>query len=68
MKYLTTILIVAFCHIGQSQTTVLTTDRTLAIPKLEFDQNGELKIIASATSSLSDFDFLVGNGRCITAD
>jgi len=63
MKHLTTILVVAFCHIGQAQTTVLTTDSTLAIPKLEFDQNGELRIAASATSSPSDFDFLVGKWK-----
>jgi hypothetical protein len=35
----------------------------LAIPKLEFGPNGELKITASATSSASDFDFLVGKWK-----
>jgi hypothetical protein len=43
--------------------TVLTADPTLAIPKLEFGPNGELKITASATSSASDFDFLVGKWK-----
>ncbi len=46
MKYLATILFLALCSIGQAQKTVLTTDETLAIPKLTFDPNGELKIIA----------------------
>jgi hypothetical protein len=41
----------------------LRTDSTLAIPQLQFDANGELKITASATSSQSDFDFLVGKWK-----
>jgi hypothetical protein len=67
MKYLLTILAVSICGIGANragidgaQKTVLTTDSALAIPKLEFDTKGELKIVASTTSSASDFDFLVG--------
>src|SRR4029450_2588989 len=63
MKYLITILLVAVCHIGHAQKQVLTTDSTLAIPKLNFDQNGELIITASPTSSPSDFDFLVGKWK-----
>ena len=68
MKYLTTILFLALCTInasraGEAQNTVLTTDETLTIPKLSFDPNGELKITASATSSPSDFDFLVGKWK-----
>src|SRR5205814_10456909 len=61
MKYLITILLFAICHIGQAQQTVLTNDPTIAIPKVNFDEKGELKITASATSSPNDFDFLVGN-------
>jgi hypothetical protein len=63
MKYLMTILLVAICSIGQAQNKVLTTDPTLAIPKLNFDASGELKITASTTSSQSDFDFLVGKWK-----
>src|SRR5438045_9450282 len=63
MKYLITILLFAICHIGQAQQTVLTNDPTIAIPKVNFDENGELKITASATSSPNDFDFLVGNWK-----
>src|SRR5256886_2246922 len=63
MKYLMTVLLVTVCNIGQAQKVVLTTDRTLAIPKLSFDANGELKITASGTSSPSDFDFLVGKWK-----
>jgi hypothetical protein len=62
MKYLITILFLAVCNVGQAQKTVLTTDNTLAIPKVNFDPNGELKITASPTSSQNDFDFPVGNG------
>lgn len=63
MKYLLTIGLLAFCHAGNAQQTVLTTDPTLAIPKVSFDDRGELKIIASATSSPNDFDFLVGKWK-----
>ena len=63
MKYLATILFLALCSIGQAQKTVLTTDETLAIPKLTFDPNGELKITASPMSSQRDFDFLVGKWK-----
>jgi len=63
VKYLITILLLAICHAGTAQQTVLTTDPTLAIPKLNFDEKGELKITASATSSPNDFDFLVGKWK-----
>jgi hypothetical protein len=63
MKYLATILFLALCSIGQAQKTVLTTDETLAIPKLAFDPNEELKITASPASSQRDFDFLVGKWK-----
>ena len=41
----------------------LTTDTSLAIPKLSFDAKGDLVITASATSSVGDFDFLVGKWK-----
>ena len=63
MKYLITILLFAICHIGQAQQTVLTNDSTIAIPKVNFDEKGELKIAASTTSSPNDFDFLVGKWK-----
>jgi hypothetical protein len=63
MKYLMMILLLTICNAGHAQQTILTTDSTLAIPKLTFDTNGELKITASATSSQSDFDFLVGKWK-----
>src|SRR5436190_18970951 len=59
MKCLMTIVLLTICNVGQAQKT----DTTLAIPKLTFDPNGELKITASATSSQSDFDFLVGKWK-----
>jgi hypothetical protein len=65
MKYLATILFLALCSIGQAQKTVLTADESLAIPKSNFDPNGELRITASPMSSQRDFDFLVGKWKCI---
>jgi hypothetical protein len=35
----------------------------LEIPKIDFDQNGELKITASPTSSKHDFDFFEGKWK-----
>src|SRR5438874_7387416 len=63
MKYSITILFLAICSFAQAQTTVLMTDPSLPIPKLNFDDKGELKITASTTSSPSDFDFLVGKWK-----
>src|SRR5438132_14185842 len=63
MKYYITILFLAICSFAQAQTTVLMTDPSLPIPKLSFDEKGDLKITASATSSPSDFDFLVGKWK-----
>src|SRR5436190_21663651 len=63
MKYSITILFFAICSFAQAQTSVLMTDPSLPIPKLNFDDKGDLKITASATSSPSDFDFLVGKWR-----
>jgi hypothetical protein len=63
MKYRLTILLFALWDIGNGQQTVLTTDPALAIPKVSFDEKGELKITASATSPPNDFDFLVGKWK-----
>ncbi len=63
MKYSITILFIAICSFAQAQTTVLTTDPSLPIPKLSFDEKSDLKITASATSSPSNFDFLVGKWK-----
>jgi hypothetical protein len=63
MKYLVAILLFTICAVGQTRKTVLTADPVLAIPKLNFDEKGELVITTSATSSQSDFDFLVGKWK-----
>ena len=42
---------------------MLTTDSSVAIPKINFDPNGNLLIKASLTSSPNDFDFLVGKWK-----
>ncbi len=41
----------------------LTADESVPIPKVNFDAKGNLVLTASATSSPSDFDFLVGNWK-----
>jgi hypothetical protein len=63
MKYSITILFLAAGGFAHAQSTVLTTDPSLPIPKLSFDAKGDLKIAASTTSSPSDFDFLVGKWK-----
>jgi hypothetical protein len=63
MKYSITILFLAIRSFAQAQTTVLTTDASLPIPKLSFDEKADLKITALATSSPNDFDFLVGKWK-----
>jgi len=42
---------------------LMRTDGNLSIPKLTFDMHGELQMTASATSSINDFDFLVGKWK-----
>jgi len=49
--------------VGARRRKLLKTDSTLVIPKLHFDANGELTMVASATSSPRDFDFLVGRWK-----
>jgi hypothetical protein len=63
LKYSIAILFFATCSFAGAQTTVLTADPSLPIPKLDFDDKGDLKITASATSARSDFDFLVGKWK-----
>jgi hypothetical protein len=43
MKYSITILFLAICSFAHAQTTVLTTDPSLPIPKFSFDEKGRLK-------------------------
>ncbi|MEO6454114.1 MAG: hypothetical protein ABIN97_08590 [Ginsengibacter sp.] len=63
MKYLITILLFTIYNIGQSQQMFKATNDTLAIPKLNFDANGELKMTASTSSSKHDFDFFIGKWK-----
>ena len=63
MRYSIALLLCTICHIGQAQKNVLKTDTSLAIPRLNFDANGNLLIKASSASSHSDFDFLVGKWK-----
>jgi len=63
MKYPIAILLFAVCNISRAQKNVLTNDSSVAIPKINFDPNGNLLIKASLTSSPNDFDFLVGKWK-----
>jgi hypothetical protein len=63
MKYAMTALFAVVYHIVLAQRAVLTTDNSIAIPPVHFEASGALKITASATSSTSDFDFLVGKWK-----
>ena len=63
MKFAKIILLVMLWNIGQAQSSLLIPDTSIALPKLNFDSNGELIIKASATSSSKDFDYLVGNWK-----
>jgi hypothetical protein len=47
----------------QAYYAMLKTDPALAMPKLEFDDKGDLVIKASATSSTNDFDYLDGKWK-----
>src|SRR5436853_5907567 len=63
MKYVTIILLsLALSHLVQAKTE-LAADESIPIPKISFDEKGDLKITASATSGPSDFDFLVGKWK-----
>ena len=61
MKCLISILLFTTCNIGISQKTLLIPDTAIAIPKLVFDSKGDLVIKASPTSSVKDFDYLIGH-------
>jgi len=63
MKLLLVILLFFIYQSALSQKMLLTTDSTIAIPKLGFDTNGQLVITASSTSSNNDFNFLNGKWK-----
>lgn len=63
MKCLITLLLVSTWYTAAAQKSVLTTDSSIAIPSVNFEPDGTLKITASSTSSLSDFDFFVGKWK-----
>jgi len=48
---------------ARAEDAALTPDTSLPIPQLHFDNTGALLIKASATSSVHDFDYLVGNWK-----
>jgi hypothetical protein len=49
----------------EAQQKLLTFDNTIEIPKLNFNESGELVIRASATSSPHDFDLLKGKWKMV---
>ncbi|HWA34090.1 MAG TPA: hypothetical protein VG737_08180 [Cyclobacteriaceae bacterium] len=63
MKYIVLVLLLCIPFNGLSQKKHLRDDKSIPIPKLEFDSKGEIKMTASPTSSQSDFDFLIGKWK-----
>ena len=61
MRYLITFLLFIILHSGFSQNPLLIPDPSIAIPVLHFDSNGEIIMKASPTSSVKDFNYLIGN-------
>jgi hypothetical protein len=54
------ILVITLPAIAQKK---MRDDRSMPIPTVNFDSKGEIKMIASPTSSNHDFDFLIGNWK-----
>jgi hypothetical protein len=48
---------------ARAQEAALIPDTSLPIPQLHFDSTGALLIKASPTSSVHDFDYLIGNWK-----
>src|SRR4051812_27247369 len=63
MNYLLIILLVSIGCTANAQTDRLKVDESLVIPKITFDAKGDLVIDPSPTSSLNDFDFLIGKWK-----
>lgn len=63
MKQLMTGLLLAITTMAYSQNPLLIPDTTVPIPQLHFDSKGDLVIKASATSSVKDFDYLIGTWK-----
>ncbi len=63
MKYTIIVLLLVITFNGLSQKKHLRDDKSIPIPKLEFDSNDEIKMTASSTSSQNDFDFLIGTWK-----
>jgi len=57
------ILLFTIHNMAFSQKSLLISDTTIAIPKLNFDSAGDLIIKASPTSSSEDFNYLIGNWK-----
>lgn len=63
MRYLPWLLLFVICRLADGQTPALKADESIPIPPVTFDAKGNLILTASATSSTSDFDFLVGKWK-----
>jgi hypothetical protein len=63
MSRILTILLLSLLTETYGQSKNMTNHETIEIPKISFDNNGELVITASPTSSKNDFDFYQGKWK-----
>lgn len=57
------VLLLALAGAAQAQKILLRGNNSIPIPKLSFDEKGELVIAPSAASAQTDFDFLIGKWK-----
>ncbi len=63
MNYLPLLLLLVGSHCAFAQGPTLKADESIPIPKVSFDETGDLLLTASSASSVSDSDFLVGKWK-----
>ena len=63
MTYLALLLLLVTSCCAFAQDSALKADESIPIPKVTFDEKGDLVLTASPSSSVTDFDFLVGKWK-----
>lgn len=62
-KLLTLLYLILSAYVGQSQQILAVENGKLPVPKLHFNDSGDLQITPSASSSKNDFDFFAGKWK-----